>query len=495
MFTDTGKIFNSLEHKFHGQKILVVGDIMLDRYLWGKVSRISPEAPVPVVKVHRETQTAGGAGNVALNVAGLGLQVEICGFIGSDADGAQLVQLLEESGVDTSGIIHTPRSTITKTRIIGGHQQMLRLDMETDSAIDDSDTERISNIIDSKLRDGVGVIIISDYAKGTLSEDICRAAIQAGRRYGIPVLVDPKGNDYFKYTGATALSPNRSEMAQVSHTPVTDMDSLVRAGQQLIETLDLQFLLLTLSEQGMALIDRDSVQHIPAVGREVFDVSGAGDTVIATLAAGMAAGIDLPDAVRLANMAAGVVVGKVGTIPIKRRELIQAITDEQAIDQSDKICTPESLSERIDRWHAQGERIVFTNGCFDLLHVGHVTFLERAKHQGDRLIIGLNTDHSVRLLKGASRPLIPHDERARVLAALASVDAVVLFDEDTPVELIKRLRPDVLVKGTNYREDQVAGADEVRSWGGNVVLLPVVGDHATTKILNAVAKAADIQPS
>jgi len=489
MFSDIRRIRDSIEGAFARKKVLVVGDIMLDRYLWGSVSRISPEAPVPVVKLLRQTETAGGAGNVALNAAGLDLKVAVCGFAGADSDGDKLVKLLESAGVSARGIVRMDRPTITKTRVIGGHQQMLRVDMEDSNSLDGAEMQRLTDAVGREIGDGVSVVIMSDYAKGTLSADLCAHAIRAAREAGIPVLVDPKGMDYAKYSGATAVSPNRAELAEVSRVPIGDLDGLMSAGQRLCRELKLNFLLVTLSELGMALIQPDSMKRIPAVGREVFDVSGAGDTVIATLAAGIAAGLDPEDAVSLANLAAGIVVEKVGTTPIRIRELMHAISTEEAIEHSDKICSPEDLLARIAGWRARGEKIAFTNGCFDLLHVGHVTYLDRAKKEGDWLIVGLNTDRSVRALKGEGRPVIPQDERARVLASLAAVDAVILFDEDTPLKLIKAIHPDVLVKGNDYTEDQVVGGREVKSWGGRVVLVPLVQGRSTSRILKDAAKA------
>ena len=493
MFSDVRKIRETIEGTFGERKALVVGDIMLDRYLWGSVARISPEAPVPVVKLLRETKTAGGAGNVALNVVGLGLRVGVCGFAGTDTEGDGLIELLESAGIGTRGIVRLERPTITKTRVIGGHQQMLRVDMEDNTSLDGSEMAKLSEAVARELEDGVSAVVLSDYAKGTLSADLCSSTIRRCRELGIPVLVDPKGMDYSKYAMATAISPNRAELAEVSRTPVGELGALIDAGQNLCRDLKLDFLLVTLSELGMALIEADDVKRIPAVGREVFDVSGAGDTVIATLAAGIASGLDLEDAVSLANLAAGIVVEKVGTTPIRQRELVHAIATEQAIELSDKICGLDDLRTRIAGWRARGEKIVFTNGCFDLLHVGHVTYLDSAKKEGDRLIIGLNTDRSVRALKGEGRPVIPQDERARVLSSLASVDAVILFDQDTPLELIKTIHPDVIAKGNDYSEDQVVGGREVRSWGGRVVLVPLIEGRSTTSILRGAAEADRIR--
>ncbi len=488
-FKDRDLIIDCLENSFCRQRLLVIGDVVLDRYLWGEVSRISQEAPVPIVKLHRQTETAGAAGNVALNVAGLGAQVWFCGFTGFDLEGDRLIRLLNDSGIRTEGIIRTDKPTITKTRVIGEvtsstrRQQVLRLDMEDVSAPSSGDVQALLGIVEQELDSGVGAVILSDYAKGTLTKEICHQVLGMADEREIPSLVDPKGHDYSKYIGATAISPNRTELAEVSRVPASDLDGLLSAGQKLCRDMGLRFLLATLSELGMALVEPDSIKRFPAVSREVFDVSGAGDTAIATLASGVAAGVDLEDAVRLANLAAGLVVEKVGTTVITHRELVTAISTERALEQSDKVCELDNLLCRIAQWKAKGDRIVFTNGCFDLLHVGHVTYLECAKREGDRLIVGLNTDRSVKELKGGGRPVIPQDERARVLAALASVDAVILFDEDTPLELIKSIRPDVLVKGSDYREEEITGAKEVRSWGGDVVLAPLVEGRSTSRIL------------
>jgi D-beta-D-heptose 7-phosphate kinase/D-beta-D-heptose 1-phosphate adenosyltransferase len=303
--------------------------------------------------------------------------------------------------------------------------------------------------------------------------------------------VDPKGRDYTRYRGATLLSPNRAELALATGAPPRDLDALLAAGERLRAELDLRYLVVTLGDQGMTLLDGTVPVHIPAVAREVYDVSGAGDTVIATVAAGLVAGLPIRDALRLANLAAGVVIGKVGTTPIAATELAAALSADHALAQSGKVCTLPVLLARVGQWRARGERIVFTNGCFDLLHAGHVTYLERARRAGHRLVVGLNTDRSVRALKGAGRPVIHQDDRARVLAALAAVDAVVLFDADTPVALIRAVRPDVLAKGADYREDQVVGGMEVKAWGGQVYLVPLEEGHSSSGILERIRAAAE----
>jgi len=490
MFGDLAAVIDCLEHGFYARKILVVGDLMLDRHVWGGVSRISPEAPVPIVKVSRESETAGGAGNVALNAADLGLEVAVCGFVGDDPAGERLCAIMEQAGVRVRGIVRAGARTTTKTRIIGGHQQMLRLDEEDTAEAERQDYERLLEAVRREVAEGVSAVVLSDYAKGALSENVCRTLIALCRERAIPVFVDPKGVDYARYSGATAITPNRAELAAVGRVESPDLDALIAAGEAVRRDLGAEFVLVTLGENGLALIRPGSAEHIPAVARDVFDVTGAGDTVIAALAAGVAAGLRLEDAVRLANMAAGVVVGKAGTATVKRTELLDAIALGQARLLSDKICTLDMLLGRVARWRSQGEVIGFTNGCFDVLHAGHVTYLQKARAEADKLIVGLNSDKSVRRLKGPGRPIVPQEQRAIVLAALSSVDAVVVFDQDTPIELINAIKPEVLVKGSDYTEDRVVGAREVKSWGGRVVLVPLVEGQSTSGIVSRIVERA-----
>jgi D-beta-D-heptose 7-phosphate kinase/D-beta-D-heptose 1-phosphate adenosyltransferase len=468
---------------FAARRVLVVGDLMLDRSLWGQVQRISPEAPVPIVRLERETRSAGGAANVARNLSALGVEAHLVGATGADAGREQLLQELTKDGLSTDDVlIAGDRCTTVKTRVLGYRQQMIRIDEERTTPLTGSDGERLLAAAAARLA-LADALVLSDYAKGVLTADLCRALIEAARARGLPVLVDPKGKDFDRYAGATLVTPNRAELALATGVPAHDLDALLAAGSAMREKLSLGLLVLTLSEQGMVIIEPDGNRQIPAVAREVFDVSGAGDTVIATFAAGLAAGLGHLDTAHLANLAAGVVIGKVGTTPIAKKDLLRAIEGEAALEQAAKIRGPTEAQAHVRHWQANGERVVFTNGCFDLLHVGHVTYLERARRYGHRLVVGLNTDSSVRRLKGPERPLIGQDDRARVLAALAAVDAVVLFDQDTPLALIEELRPDVLAKGADYREDQVVGAGEVKSWGGRVVLVPLVENRSTTGII------------
>ena len=463
---------------------LVIGDLMLDRYLIGEVERISPEAPVPVVLLKQQDERAGGAANVAANLAKLGIPTRLAGYIGNDADGQLLIDLVQSIGINTQAIVHSAtHPTITKTRIIGGHQQMMRLDQESRADYSNTDKAELKRLVQTELSARPAIVVLSDYAKGVTETAFTGYVIQEARRLGIPVLVDPKGRDFSKYHGATALTPNKRETAEACSVNYHDNEALLLAAQKLRASLALEFLAVTRGEEGISLFEPEQVKHIPATAKQVFDVSGAGDTVIATLAAGMIHGLAHTEALHLANIAAGVVVGKVGTVPITQEELHHALISEEAVSQADKICDLQSLKIRVAQWQSRGERIVFTNGCFDLLHAGHVTYLEAARKAGDRLILGLNTDRSVKALKGPTRPIIHETDRARVLAALEAVDAVILFDEDTPIELIKTLRPDVIAKGSDYTEAQVVGAAEVKSWGGKVALIPIVLGRSTTGIL------------
>lgn len=474
---DTVKNFNQ-----SNRHVLVIGDVMLDRYLIGEVNRISPEAPVPVVLLQSQQDRAGGASNVAANLALLGVKTHMIGIVGHDGEAAILIELMNEAGIETSGMVRTTqRPTVAKTRILSGHQQMVRLDQESNAPLSASESSLLLEAIKTQLAQKPALVILSDYAKGVLSQEVCVFVIKQCKALQIPVLVDPKGHDYSKYTGATALTPNKKETAEACMTSTRD-PALIDKAAALKQQLNLEFLVVTRGEEGISLID-DHAHLLPATAKQVFDVSGAGDTVIATLAAGLINGLLPLEALQLANIAAGVVVGKVGTVPIQQDELIAAISAEQTSEQAHKVCDLAQLQEKVSRWKKAKQKIVFTNGCFDLLHAGHVTYLEAAKKRGDKLILGLNTDRSVSALKGPTRPVVNENDRARVLAALESVDAVILFDEDTPLNLINTLKPDVIAKGSDYTEARVVGAEEVKSWGGEVALIDLVAGRSTSNII------------
>ncbi len=479
-----------VKHRFPstGKTALVIGDLMLDRYLIGEVDRISPEAPVPIVLLKQQNERAGGAANVAANLALLGINTIMAGVIGDDAEGRTLLQMLKNLHINGDAVVTSDqRPTVTKTRILGGHQQMMRLDMESRAAFTETETSTLLKRITQVLGQNPEVVILSDYAKGVLSEELCRAVIDQANALNIPILVDPKGRDYSKYHGATALTPNKKETAEACGVNIADNEKLLAAAAKLRDRLGLQFLAVTRGEEGISLLEKDETIHIPAAAKQVFDVSGAGDTVIATLAAGLVHGLNHRQAFELANIAAGIVVGKVGTVPVTREELLAELLSQGSFKQADKICELDTLINRVKQWKTEKQSIVFTNGCFDLLHTGHVTYLEAARKTGDKLILGLNTDRSVSALKGPTRPVIHEADRARVLAALEAVDAVILFDEDTPLKLIDAIRPDIIVKGSDYTEDQVVGGKEVKSWGGKVALIDIVPGRSTSGIIEKLA--------
>lgn len=464
---------------FYARRLLVVGDLMLDRYVWGSVNRVSPEAPVPVLSFQRQTETPGGAANVALNLKHLGLRVCLVGIVGQDEAGKALHARLADEGIDTTGLVTGSRPSTCKTRLMAQQQQMLRLDQEDSSSLTKTETDAVL----TRVRDAlptVEAVILSDYAKGVLTPEVCQHVISAARAAGLPVFVDPKGSDFDKYRGASLLTPNTKELMQVTRS--NSVETLLQDAAALRTELDITRLALTRSEEGITVFSASGSQHYPATAQEVFDVSGAGDTVVATLAAAMISGMNEDDAVTLANLAAGLVIAKVGTSTTDFKTLAQAARNTSQTNE-DKIMALDVLNRHRETWRSDDQRVVFTNGCFDLLHVGHITYLEQAKRMGDRLIIGLNTDRSVKRLKGAARPLITEQDRARVLAGLAAVDAVILFDDDTPLNLIRALKPDVLVKGSDYSEAEVIGGPEVKSWGGEVKLVQVVPGRSTTGIV------------
>ena len=482
MMHDAQNVLNLLEGGFRQIKVLVVGDIMLDRYIHGDVDRISPEAPVPVIRHAQRYERAGGAANVAMNLAGLGCQTFLSGFWGNDAEQRELTAILERAAIDTAGVVSSSLPTISKTRIVGRNQQLLRLDIESRDTPPEAEMKRLIDRA-AALATKVHAVILSDYAKGALSNELCGAVIHAARTAGVPILVDPKTPDFSKYSGATTVCPNLGELALATRVAPHHTEALLSAGQALVAEHDLQFLTVTMSEKGITLLRRDSRHHSPARAREVFDVSGAGDTVIATLAASLAGGLKIESAVELANLAAGIVVGKVGTVPIARTELVAALTPSTNLTAGEKILDRDRMALRVAEWRASGETIVFTNGCFDLLHVGHITLLEECRRFGSKLVLGLNADASICRLKGPTRPIVGERERARVMAALASVDAVVLFEEDTPLELIRALRPNVLVKGGDYTIETVVGHEDVIASGGRVEIVPTVEGFSTTNIV------------
>ncbi len=471
--------------RFDQASVLVVGDIMLDRYWQGPTSRISPEAPVPVVRVDEIIDRPGGAGNVALNISALGAAASLRGYTGDDEKADSLQDMLQGAGVECLFDREPDRSTITKLRVMSRHQQLIRLDFEeTGSSAGDASLEQG---LQSHL-ERCGALILSDYGKGTLKDP--GSVIAAAKAAGLPVLVDPKGTDFARYRGATLLTPNLDEFEAVVGVCPSEQE-LVSRGNDLMAELELDALLVTRGEHGMTLLrPQEEEMHLPARAREVFDVTGAGDTVIAVLAAAVAAGESLPHAVALANTAASIVVGKLGTAAVSAPELRRAVQTDQGSERGS--VTLEQLQIAVADARSQGEKVVFTNGCFDIIHAGHVGYLEQAQQQGDRLIVAVNSDESVRRLKGNGRPINPQDRRMAVLAGLESVDWVVCFDDDTPEPLLRALRPDVLVKGGDYdNKEGVVGWQIVEEYGGVVAVLGLVESLSTTAIVDKIQGGSD----
>lgn len=467
---------------FTGVTVLVAGDFMLDRFVYGSAERLSPEAPVPVLNLISERFMLGGAGNVASNVAALGGRVVPVTVIGDDDAGARLRLLLETRRISIGRVISSRlRTTTRKTRFVAQHQ-LLRFDEEVAAALSSADRqEMIAAFADEVER--ADIVILSDYGKGTLAGGVAAELIDLCRRAGRRVLVDPKGKDYGIYRGATALTPNRRELSEATGLATRSNAEVEIAGQLLRESCNLDFVLATRSEEGVSVIEATRTLHMPTKAREVFDVSGAGDTVVAAFALALAAGCETAMAAEIANAAAGIVVGKRGTAQASPEELLVSF----GLGSSECTSDRNSIARLASAWRAEGLRIGFTNGCFDLLHVGHIAQLEDARSRCDRLIVGLNTDASVRRNKGKGRPINNEGDRARLLLALKAVDAVVLFDEETPFELIQAIAPDLLVKGADYTIDQVVGSDFVLARGGEVYLSPTIPGCSTTAILQKIA--------
>jgi len=466
---------------FSTVKALVAGDIMLDQYWFGPTSRISPEAPVPVVKVTQSQARPGGAANVAVNLASLGAKTTLAGVVGQDAGGSLLRQALGERGIALELVESAGRPTITKLRVLSRNQQLIRLDTE-----DAFGREEASLLLERVRRSATAasVCILSDYGKGSLLE--VPALVAAARAARLPVLVDPKGTDFTRYRGATLLTPNLAEFEAVAGTASSDADLAARA-RRMRSDFALEALVVTLGERGMMVVtDAAEAVFMPARAREVFDVTGAGDTVIAALAASLGAGMTLTDAAALANVAAGIVVRKIGVASVTPQELRQDL-HAQGLGGRGVVARGE-IGRTVAEARARGERLVMTNGVFDILHAGHVGYLEEAKARGDRLLVAVNDDDSVRRLKGPERPVNPLADRMAVLAALAAVDWVVPFSEDTPAELIGEVLPDVLVKGGDYRPEDIAGGPAVIANGGRVEVLPFREGRSTTRLLETIRK-------
>ncbi|TYG33712.1 bifunctional D-glycero-beta-D-manno-heptose-7-phosphate kinase/D-glycero-beta-D-manno-heptose 1-phosphate adenylyltransferase HldE [Lonepinella koalarum] len=475
---------NQFSAQFPNAKVLVLGDVMLDRYWFGATNRISPEAPVPVVRVQENEERAGGAANVAMNIASLNVPVELLGLIGNDETGSALTHLLEQQKINCNFVKLDTHPTITKLRILSRHQQLLRLDFEED--FHQAPTDDLLAKLASTVKN-VGALILSDYGKGTLAQ--VQKMIQIARQCNVPVLIDPKGTDFERYRGATLLTPNMSEFEAVVGKCDSE-EEIIEKGLKLISDINLTALLVTRSEKGMTLLrPAQPAYHLPTVAKEVFDVTGAGDTVISVLATALADGRSFEESCYLANISAGIVVGKLGTSTVSTVELENVIHGRTSAGFG--IMSESELKTAVQLAKDRGEKIVMTNGCFDILHPGHVSYLENARKLGDRLIVAVNTDNSVKRLKGETRPINDLNSRMAVLAGLSSVDWLVAFDEETPQRLIAEILPDLLVKGGDYKPEDIAGAKEVWANGGDVQVLNFENGCSTSNVIQKIQALKD----
>jgi len=472
-----------------GGRVLCIGDVMLDRYVRGTVERISPEGPIPVLRVDGETHMLGGAGNVVRNLVALGAHATLLSVVGDDDAGRSVTQAFADlAEAEPHLLIDRERQTTIKTRYLAGSQQLLRTDRESGAPPSARTLEQLARRAEALAAESAAVVL-SDYAKGVLYPELVADVVAAARARGVPVVVDPKGQDYARYRGARLVTPNLQELQEATRMPVAGDADVAAAGRALCESSGADAVLATRGADGMTLVEGSAAAvHLPAQAREVFDVSGAGDTVVATVAAALAGGLSLVEGAALANVAAGIVVGKTGTAVADADELVAALHARDLMTGGDKVMSLDQAVARVAKWRRQGRRIGFTNGCFDLLHPGHISLLAQARGACDHLVVGLNSDASVRRLKGEGRPLQSEAARAAVLAPLASVDLVVIFGEDTPIRLLEALRPEVLVKGADYAREEVVGGDLVERWGGKVVLAKILPGHSTSATIARTAK-------
>jgi len=479
-----GLALHSYIDDFADRRVLCVGDVMLDRFVYGAVDRVSAEAPIPIVRVEQASAMLGGAGNVARNVAGLGADAVLVTILGQDEAARQVKEQAEAaSGLTLRAVSVDGRPTTVKTRYVANGQQLLRADEETTAPIADASANRLLALFDQALPD-CDVVVLSDYLKGALTDAVLREVIARARRTGKPVIADPKRDDVAAYAGATMLTPNRAELARITGRTCVEDAEVEDAARALAAKHRIDAVLVTRSERGVSLVPADGMcVHLPARALEVFDVSGAGDTVAATLAVALAAGANAEAAARLANLAGGIVVGKVGTAVVRRDDLAAAVLAQDVLASEAKVASADHAQDRVARWQSLGLRVGFTNGCFDLLHPGHVSLLTEARAMCDRLIVAINSDESVKRLKGPDRPVQSETARALVLASMGVVDLVIVFGDDTPIPLLQRLRPDVLIKGGDYSIDQVVGGDVVKGYGGDVCLARFVDGHSSTSVI------------
>ncbi|MDP3852655.1 D-glycero-beta-D-manno-heptose 1-phosphate adenylyltransferase [Phenylobacterium sp.] len=470
-----------------GARIACVGDLMVDRFVYGEVTRVSPEAPIPVLARQRELVMLGAAGNVARNAAALGGDVRLIGLIGGDAEGHEALRLIQaEEGVEGFVVTDAGRPTTLKTRFVSGGQQLLRVDMETSGPASGDVEQRLIRTLRDVAKD-VGVVLLSDYGKGVVTDGV----IAAARATGAIMVVDSKARSFARYGAVDIVKPNAAELAHATDMPTSTNDEIAAALTHALSLCEAKAILVTRSAKGISLAVRgEPVRHFPGVPREVFDASGAGDTTLAALGLAIAAKVPIEDAIQFAMLASGVAVGKAGTAVVTPEELMEASLAAHMAPAEAKIVTPQRMAEEIARWRAKGLKVGFTNGCFDILHRGHVAYLSQARAWCDRLIVGVNSDRSVKALKGEGRPVNELESRAMVLAGLGGVDLVAPFDEDTPMALIEAARPDVLIKGADYSEDEVVGGAFVKSYGGEVRLAEIVDGYSTTAAISRMKEKA-----
>ena len=473
-------------------RVLCIGDVMLDRFVYGSVERISPEAPIPVFLIEKQKKMLGGAGNVVANMAAMDVKATLICVAGQDSEARDVGEMLQAQNISAQLVTVLDRGTTVKTRYVGSGQQMLRVDQEKSMPVSAAIEDQIIAAA-QKMMVAAGAVVISDYKKGVLTDRVVREVIACAQRFGKPVIVDPKGEDFSRYRGATVITPNRKELETATGMKAGSDDEVRAAAMKIITSCGIDHVLATRSKDGMSLITSDQLpQHIPAQVREVYDVSGAGDTVIAVFASAIAAGIDMLPAAQIANVAAGIVVGKPGTATATRAEILAVLsqttyTTQQPQSFESKIVKLETAIEKISSWRAEGLNVGFTNGCFDLLHPGHLSVIRQSKSACDRLIVAINSDASVKRLKGPTRPVQDEAARSLILSALEIVDMVVVFDEDTPLSLIKALKPDVLVKGGQYKLEEVVGYDIVMSYGGKIVRAEMEEGFSTTNTIKKMA--------
>lgn len=477
--------------KTNNLKIAVIGDLMVDEYIWGDVQRICPEAPVQVVDVIKEEFVLGGAANVVNNLCSLGCKVSVISVVGNDENASILKELLKKIDCDTKGLyIEKGRKTTLKTKIIAVNQQVLRIDKETRDLLSEEYERKILDFIKKGISN-YDAILVSDYGKGIITKRIIQGVVEIANKNSIPVIVDPKGKDFLKYKNATVVKPNKKECEIAAGVSITDKNSFNKAGKKLLNSLNLEALIVTAGAEGIVIFEKGKEPlYLSTEAKEIYDVTGAGDTVLATLGLGIASGLSYAESAKLSNIAAGIVVGKVGTSSISQDEIIHYVETHQPYNIF-KIKSLDELKKIVKMHRSNGKTIVFTNGCFDLLHLGHIKLLQMSKRYGDILIVGINSDKSVRRLKGDARPFIQEKERAHILSALDSVDYVTIFNEDTPVNLLRELKPDFLTKGGDYKLDEVVGKDLIESYGGKAIVIDAVKGISISKMVDDIRSKMD----